>query len=374
MTKKRLTPEEKTFLREQYDAIRKVDLTGYAGMIGESFSTHIDRLSKIIGDAHEPSLGSYKERLLAEAIRNFIPKKYSIGTGFVLFPTRTDEEASVSGKKSTKKKSATKKSSKKADSTTSASLPQTNIFNARGIEISNQLDIIVYDDSLYPLLLKEDDFVIVRPESVRAIIEVKGFLNINKSKEFMELFTDFGEKWRKCEEYYRRTGYVLSMKRPGLFLMCWNIAVNTNGLPLGDGERLRKRIVSWYKSKPRSTFEGYNFPILNKAFIYNNCCVGNTIYHSVEGEISFGYQTTQGKFIVPDAEGNPVLAGDKTIASLVAAIHTYLDVPFNPLFSYFDKTSRIDIIPHKFQGYEKWLSGEDIKLVIDPTKSFTSGD
>lgn len=109
---KRLPPEEKEQLRRQYEAVRLVDLTSYTGMIGESFSSHIDRLSRIIRDAHEPSLGSYKERLLAEAIRSFIPKKYSVGTGFVLFPNRVEEER-LGAKKAISKTTA-KKASRQA--------------------------------------------------------------------------------------------------------------------------------------------------------------------------------------------------------------------------------------------------------------------
>jgi hypothetical protein len=363
---KRLPPEEKDKLRRQYEAIRLVDLTSYAGMIGESFSLHIDRLSRIIGDAHEPSLGSYKERLLAEAIRSYIPKKYSVGTGFVLFPNRVEEEHL--GAKKAASKTAAKKASKKTGSKKGPDQLVPNIFNARGTEVSKQLDIIVYDDSIYPQIFKDGDFVIVRPESVRAIVEVKGFLDVGKSNEFMNLFSDVGQKWRKCEEYYRGTGYVPLMRRPGLFLMCWDVAISKKGLPKGDGEKLRKRIVSSYKKLPHNTIEGNNFPILTKAFIYNDCCIGSTIYQEVDGNVSFGYQTTQGKFILPDDKGAPVLGKDKTISSLVAAIQYHLDIPFNPLFSYFDRTSRIDLIPHPRQGYDKWLAGEDIKLVIDPTR------
>ena len=42
--------------------------------------------------------------------------------------------------------------------------------------MSSQLDIIVYDDTDYAPIFREKDVVVVRPESVRAVIEVKGFL------------------------------------------------------------------------------------------------------------------------------------------------------------------------------------------------------
>ncbi|WP_152428814.1 hypothetical protein [Methylomonas sp. MK1] len=62
------------------------DLTGFAALLGESFSSRIDLLTKVLLDAHYPSLVAYKERLLAETIRNYLPRSVEVGTGFVLFP------------------------------------------------------------------------------------------------------------------------------------------------------------------------------------------------------------------------------------------------------------------------------------------------
>ena len=339
MAGNKLTDEEKKAreaARRQYESIREADLTGYAEIIGENLGSKINILSKLIGGAHEPSVGSYKERFLANGIRDFIPQKYGVGTGFVLFPKRKDA-SSVS--------------------------PMSSIFNALTSEVSNQLDIIIYDQTNYPLIFRDGDFIIVRPEAVRSIIEVKGFLNINKSDEFMDLFVNFGKKWRDCDMYYQSRGYESQLRRPGLFLMCWDVAVDTEGRRLGDGKKLRERVAEKYQALDKSMLKEHNFPVLTKAFIYNDCSVESTIYQK-DNEDSFGYNTRQGKFVIPDGKGNPALGKDRTIASLVAAIHYTLDAPFNPLLSYLDKTSR-DPLPHAAAGYSEWLTGDEVKLITE---------
>lgn len=76
--------------------------------------------------------GRYKEAVLKNGIKRFLPEKFLIGTGFVVKQT-----------------------------------------NNRGEHLtSRQIDLIIYDDAS-PILFKEGDFVIMTPDSVRAIIEVK---------------------------------------------------------------------------------------------------------------------------------------------------------------------------------------------------------
>lgn len=78
MTKKYYSEEQKKQLREDYLVSRKGNLTTYAAMIGEGFSSTLHRLAQIIGGSHEPSLGSYKERLLMNVIKDFIPNRYEV--------------------------------------------------------------------------------------------------------------------------------------------------------------------------------------------------------------------------------------------------------------------------------------------------------
>lgn len=79
--------------------------------------------------------GRYKEAVLKNIIRRFLPEKYIIGTGFVVKQTQN-----------------------------------------RGEHLSSkQIDLIIYDDAS-PVLFKEGDFVILTPDAVRGIIEIKANL------------------------------------------------------------------------------------------------------------------------------------------------------------------------------------------------------
>src|SRR5262245_26400861 len=67
-------------------ALRGTDLYDYAGLLGESFRARVGLLGSILGDAHHPSVGTFKENLIAELLRNAIPKRFEVASGFVLFP------------------------------------------------------------------------------------------------------------------------------------------------------------------------------------------------------------------------------------------------------------------------------------------------
>lgn len=79
--------------------------------------------------------GRYKEAVLKNIIKRFLPEKYIIGTGFVI--------------------------------------KQVEEFDQH--ESSKQIDLIIYENSS-PVLFKEGDFVILTPDAVAGIIEVKANL------------------------------------------------------------------------------------------------------------------------------------------------------------------------------------------------------
>jgi hypothetical protein len=93
--KKTYTSRELSENRQRYLESRTGDLTSYAALIGETFATKINLLAQLIRDAHHPSLGLYKERLLREVISKFIPQAYDVGTGFVIFPKERQFERST---------------------------------------------------------------------------------------------------------------------------------------------------------------------------------------------------------------------------------------------------------------------------------------
>lgn len=93
------------------------------------------RVRNLIGSAHWGEEGRYKEAVLMNVIRRFLPSNLSVGTGFITKSMVSQIENNV-------------------------------------LEISRQIDIIVYDNRT-PVLFSEGDFIITTQKNVKAIIEVK---------------------------------------------------------------------------------------------------------------------------------------------------------------------------------------------------------
>lgn len=89
-----------------------------------------DRVKNLIN--HWGEDGRYQEAVIKTMIQRFLPEKFRIGSGFIVRQTR----------------------------------------NRGNHEPSKQIDLIIYDTS-FPVLFKENDFVILTPDSVLRIIEVK---------------------------------------------------------------------------------------------------------------------------------------------------------------------------------------------------------
>lgn len=85
-----------------------------------------DRVQNLIGNAHWLSVGESKESVLRSILRRHLPSSLQVGSGFVI---------SEDGQ-------------------------------------SKQIDVLIYDET-GPLLFRDGDLVIVTPDVVRAVIEVK---------------------------------------------------------------------------------------------------------------------------------------------------------------------------------------------------------
>lgn len=91
---------------------------------------------------HSQTKGNYRELLLRKVLQRYLPKKYSVVTGFVEGCKR-------------------------------------------------QCDIIIYDSENFSPLFKEEELVVVPLKSVRALIEVKTELTSSSLRESLELIWDF---------------------------------------------------------------------------------------------------------------------------------------------------------------------------------------
>jgi len=109
-----------------------------------------NRVRNLIGDNNWNEEGRYKEAILKNVIKRFLPKKYLVGTGFIV---KGDWEK---------------------------------------YKCSNQVDILIFDSS-YPILFSEGDFYIVTPNSVKAVIEVKSNIENQDLSKIIKKMNSVGE-------------------------------------------------------------------------------------------------------------------------------------------------------------------------------------
>lgn len=105
-----------------------------------------DRVQDLIGTRHWGEVGRFKEAILKNVIKRFLPSHISIGTGFIV-----DSE--------------------------------------NGDEVSRQLDLIIYDNT-HPVLFAEGDFIITTKQNVKAIIEVKSCIRTHELRHVISHFDD----------------------------------------------------------------------------------------------------------------------------------------------------------------------------------------
>ena len=305
---------------------RPSDLTGFAALLGESFASRIDLLAQVLQDAHYPSLGTYKERMLAETIRNYLPASLSVGTGFVMFPC--SDSAPAAGQ-------------------------HFDHLNRSAFSVSRQCDILVFDGNNYPPVFKDGDFVVLRPEAVKAVIEVKGSISVPEVRQLVESFLDFAGKWRATQVFYRDHHQQLC-DAPTLLAMGWSMAKRSDGRPSTNPEKLWKTISDRYRLRAIET-DLDAFPLLSNLYIYNEVEIGSTFGFEdqpAEG-MRFGWCSMDGRFKRFNASGKVYRDKDRTIAALLARLHVTMGPEkFNRFFSYPDETRDDKLLPYKYHGYD----------------------
>jgi hypothetical protein len=127
-------------------------------------------LSFWLDGVHYPSEGGYLEYVVRSYLRRRIPKRFEISTGFIsiLEPNmQAGDEPELIRK------------------------------------VSRQFDILIWDADTYSPLFRADDFVIIMPESVRAIIEITKCLNTTKMREDLGKFDDLNELYSLERQRFR---------------------------------------------------------------------------------------------------------------------------------------------------------------------------
>ncbi|MBS1596068.1 MAG: hypothetical protein JST90_17280 [Bacteroidetes bacterium] len=111
--------------------------TQYYGSLADEVRVKSEKISFLV--SHGQTVGNYREVILRELLKKYIPKKFAIATGFI-----------------------------------------------EGL--SKQIDIIIYDSHNHSPTFIEGELVVVKREAVRAIIEVKSTLDSTNLKESLQDF------------------------------------------------------------------------------------------------------------------------------------------------------------------------------------------
>lgn len=107
----------------------------FAGTLADELTSYSERIRHLI--RHTSSVGTYRENLLQSLLRKHLPERYHVATGFIYGCDR-------------------------------------------------QIDVVIYDRIDYAPIFREGDLVVVPPEAVRAIIEVKTNLTLEQLRKSLE--------------------------------------------------------------------------------------------------------------------------------------------------------------------------------------------
>lgn len=278
------------------------DLYDFAGLLGETFRARIELLGSILGNAHHPSVGTFKENMVAELLRNAIPQRFAVGSGFVLFPTTTG--TSVSG-------------------------PTSDPMRYHSFVLSHQCDVIVYDAANVPVVFRDLNFVIVRPEAVRAVIEIKGRLTSDELRGVLDNAVAFGDKWSTWADAHV-AGAMSRIARPRAPMhgvLAFKAGGGAGG-PRPNGRQAREAIAARFC--PMFTGAMFARPVLDQLLVYDEYVVSSgvdVVDNGDELKALFGWQTAHGKWLKKNKDGDLVRREDKTIASLLAAVLSHVEDP-----------------------------------------------
>jgi hypothetical protein len=148
---------------------------------------------------HSPSEGTYCEALLKEFLRRSLPRHVSVDSGFI----RRVTDADMSGK---------------------------SLLPADADIVTPQLDIIIHDTNHDAPLFRSEDFVVVLPESVRAVIEVKKCLDRSKLEDAVGTLA-------KTSHLLRKWRYEQKRLFTGIFAFSLGDDLSPKNKPFSDSFR-----------------------------------------------------------------------------------------------------------------------------------------
>jgi hypothetical protein len=238
-------------------------------------------------------------------------------------------------------------------------------LNHSAFSVSRQCDILVYDVAKYPAIFRDRDFVVIRPEAVRAVIEVKGSLSRREVLSAVSSFHDFAVKWRTTQLFYREQHVPLT-PNPPLIVMAWSISTDAAGRLRVTPAAACKMIARFYAENVNlDEVDGY--PFLQQLFIHNEAQIIGSLQveQTSQGFVDhYGWSAWDGCFIRASKDGSLRREKDRTIAQLLAALHIVVaEEDFNRFFSYQNEVKNQSIIPYKYATSSRAWSNLDVATV-----------
>jgi hypothetical protein len=197
-------------------------LNDFQTQLSESFYSKIYLLEKIIGDNHWLTSGTFKEKVLINFLNQNLPRRYLAKSGFVIFP---------------KQRIFKEKTPKDYDS-----------LNSSAYDLSKQIDILIFDTIESCPVYEDENIVILSPEAVKEIIEVKGTLNSKHFNEALNLFVDFKNKWLDYKTFSREHLMENSLGVPNIYLYAWEFKKNRKGQREISGKNIRNKLAELLKN------------------------------------------------------------------------------------------------------------------------------
>jgi hypothetical protein len=196
----------------------------FFGSLSDGFTGRVDRLVHLIGRKHWPSVGVSRETLLRDFLREYLPRRYCVSTGFILFE---DPRAAKKARR---------------DSLLSP---------------SPQIDVLVWDHQEYGPHFVSGDFVVLPPGAVELAIMVKSTLGT------VELRDDVAKLLSVSRSYdvLRKISAYEDVPTPGLLLFAWTERRLKNAVALQPqtiASRLRDLVLDHEASEGRAY--SYLFP------------------------------------------------------------------------------------------------------------------
>ena len=188
------------------------------------------------------------------------------------------------------------------------------IIENNRIKTTKQIDLIVYDNS-YPILFKEGDFVILTPEPIRGIIEVKTKIKSSGKNSIREILM----------ESYKNASMILKAKQSE------NVSDHFfNGVFSFDSDVGHRAALNTYKKHLSQTFEDRSSSeseLLRVKSHVNNMCLDQNIFMRAEYHRFAAYRLNQ-------------LAHSYFISNLLVYLKFKKMGDPNSWFAFSDKSSR----------------------------------